>query len=86
MSGDMHGELATVWSIAATDPEVRCIVFTGGGDRAFSAGGNLETAAISSSTIMPPIPRLSVFIPRTYPSAIIRGSTSSGIDGGKVRQ
>ena len=43
MSGDMHGELATVWSVAATDPEVRCIVFTGGGERAFSAGGNLET-------------------------------------------
>lgn len=37
-----HAELATIWTEAARDPAVRVIVFTGGGDRAFSAGGDLN--------------------------------------------
>jgi enoyl-CoA hydratase len=43
MTAGMHHELTRIWADAGQDPAVRCIVFTGGGDRAFSAGGNLES-------------------------------------------
>lgn len=42
MTAIMHTELSQIWVEAGADPDVRCIVFTGGGDRAFSAGGNLQ--------------------------------------------
>lgn len=38
----MHRELTTVWSDLERDPAVRVIVVTGAGDRAFSAGGDLN--------------------------------------------
>ena len=38
----MHRELSTIWKVAQLDPDVRCIVVTGAGDKAFSAGADLE--------------------------------------------
>ncbi|WP_417721119.1 enoyl-CoA hydratase/isomerase family protein [Salipiger sp.] len=38
----MHWELTQVWQVAGEDPTVKVIVVTGAGDRAFSAGGDLE--------------------------------------------
>lgn len=38
----MLAEFATVWSDIATDAETRVAVFTGRGDRAFCAGGDLD--------------------------------------------
>jgi enoyl-CoA hydratase len=40
-NGRMHWELTRVWEVVNHDPEVRVIVVTGAGDRAFSAGGDL---------------------------------------------
>jgi enoyl-CoA hydratase len=37
----LHGELATIWRDLDRDPDVRAIVVTGAGDKAFSAGGDL---------------------------------------------
>ncbi|PEQ10747.1 hypothetical protein B2G71_20800 [Novosphingobium sp. PC22D] len=42
MTPQTHDELARIWSDAGADPDVRCIVFTGSGERAFSAGGDLN--------------------------------------------
>ena len=42
MTGDIHRELGQIWADAATDPNVRVIVITGAGDRAFCAGGDLS--------------------------------------------
>jgi enoyl-CoA hydratase len=42
MTATIHTELGKIWLEAGADPDVRCIVFTGGGDRAFSAGGDLN--------------------------------------------
>lgn len=42
MTAEMHEELTRIWTVAGQDPRVRVIVFTGAGDRAFSAGGNLN--------------------------------------------
>ncbi|MGL4262779.1 MAG: enoyl-CoA hydratase-related protein, partial [Afipia sp.] len=41
-NGRMHWELTKVWDLVNHDPEVRVIVVTGAGDRAFSAGGDLS--------------------------------------------
>jgi enoyl-CoA hydratase len=38
----MHWELTKVWDVVNHDPDVRAIVVTGAGDRAFSAGGDLS--------------------------------------------
>lgn len=35
-----HEELTRIWPLAGRDPRVRVVVFTGEGERAFSAGGN----------------------------------------------
>jgi enoyl-CoA hydratase len=37
----LHGELGDIWRDLDRDPEVRAIVVTGAGDKAFSAGGDL---------------------------------------------
>ena len=40
MTNEAHDELTRIWADAGSDPQVRVIVFTGGGERAFSAGGD----------------------------------------------
>jgi len=37
-----HWELVQVWDVLQNDPNVKVIVVTGAGDRAFSAGGDIE--------------------------------------------
>lgn len=37
----LHGELGEIWRDLDRDPDVRAIVITGAGDKAFSAGGDL---------------------------------------------
>lgn len=41
-SPEAHDELGRVWADASADPAVRVVVITGAGDRAFSAGGNIN--------------------------------------------
>lgn len=38
----LHWELTKIWTVVHDDPEVRVVVITGAGDKAFSAGGDLE--------------------------------------------
>ena len=38
----LHWELTQIWPVVHEDPAVRVIVITGAGDKAFSAGGDLE--------------------------------------------
>lgn len=42
MTSDAHRELGQIWADTATDSDVRVIVITGAGDRAFCAGGDLN--------------------------------------------
>lgn len=42
MTAQAHADLGQIWNVAANDPEVRVIVFTGAGERAFCAGGDLN--------------------------------------------
>ena len=41
MTAAAHDDLGRIWQAAGADPDVRVIVITGGGDRAFCAGGDL---------------------------------------------
>ncbi|MEI8305095.1 MAG: enoyl-CoA hydratase/isomerase family protein [Burkholderiales bacterium] len=41
----LHWELTRIWGVIDADPAVRVAVVTGAGDRAFSAGGDLEWIA-----------------------------------------
>jgi enoyl-CoA hydratase len=41
----LHWELTKVWGVISEDAEVRVVVVTGAGDRAFSAGGDLSWIA-----------------------------------------
>jgi len=41
----LHWELAKVWQVVHEDPQVKVIVITGAGDRAFSAGGDIDWVA-----------------------------------------
>lgn len=45
MTPAMHGELAFVFRVASRDPAVRAVVITASGDRAFSAGGDINRMA-----------------------------------------
>ncbi|MFP8877491.1 MAG: enoyl-CoA hydratase/isomerase family protein, partial [Myxococcota bacterium] len=36
----MHWSLSRIWDDIDADPDVKVVIFTGAGDRAFSAGGN----------------------------------------------
>ena len=42
MTSEAHDELGRIWAVAGSDPDVRVIVITGSGDRAFCAGGDLN--------------------------------------------
>jgi enoyl-CoA hydratase len=41
----LHWELSKVWAVVDEDPSVKVAVVTGAGDRAFSAGGDLDWVA-----------------------------------------
>src|SRR5262252_1045699 len=41
----LHWELTKIWPLIDDDPEVRVAVVTGAGERAFSAGGDLDWIA-----------------------------------------
>ena len=38
----LHWELVKVWGVVADDPKTKVAVVTGAGDKAFSAGGDLD--------------------------------------------
>lgn len=42
MTSEAHADLGRIWAVAGADPEVRVIVLTGAGERAFCAGGDLN--------------------------------------------
>lgn len=41
-NGRLHWELSKIWTVVDEDPAVKVAVITGAGERAFSAGGDLE--------------------------------------------
>src|SRR5438094_8554480 len=48
MNRAMLAELAALWDRLDQDAECRCVVLTGAGDKAFSAGGGISVAPMAS--------------------------------------
>ena len=46
----MHWELTQLWGVVQADPEVKAVVVTGAGERAFSAGGDLSVVEEMSNS------------------------------------
>ncbi len=47
----LHWELTKIWPLINEDPAVRVAVVTGAGDRAFSAGGDLDWVAQTAGNL-----------------------------------
>jgi E-phenylitaconyl-CoA hydratase len=45
MTGAMHSYMKSVWNDINNDPQVRCVIITGAGDRHFSTGADLNNVA-----------------------------------------
>ena len=56
LSSDLYQELDTALAEMNSDPEVRAIILTGSGDRAFSAGGDIHEMARLAKDPNPPPP------------------------------
>ncbi|WP_447982572.1 enoyl-CoA hydratase/isomerase family protein [Achromobacter kerstersii] len=46
----MHWELTQLWGVVNVDPDVKVVVVTGAGERAFSAGGDLSVVEAMSTS------------------------------------
>jgi enoyl-CoA hydratase len=42
MNGRLHWEVSKVWGVVHDDPQVRVVIITGAGSKAFSSGGDLD--------------------------------------------
>jgi len=67
---------------AEDDPEVRAVVLTGAGDRAFCAGMDLRAFASGGPIIDSSRPGLEVFTQRAYPKPVIAAVNGTALAGG----
>src|SRR4051794_15288580 len=83
LNRDLFRELGHAFVGAETDPEVRAIVLTGAGDKAFCAGMDLKAFAAGEPIGPDDGPGTTVFVERCYPKPIVAaGEGAAGARGG----
>lgn len=67
MNAEMFVRMAETWEAWAADPNVRCAVITGAGERAFSAGGDLGSLIPVLTRARPPQDQFEATLLETHP-------------------
>lgn len=74
--------IGEAFAAAELDPEVRAVVLTGAGDRAFCAGMDLRAFAAGGAIIDESRPGLEVFTQRVFPKPVIAAVNGAAVAGG----
>lgn len=74
--------IGAAFTAAELDPEVRAVVLTGAGDRAFCAGMDLRAFASGGAIIDESRPGLEVFTQRVFPKPVIAAVNGAAVAGG----
>ena len=82
LNRDLFRELGHAFVGAETDPEVRAIVLTGAGDKAFCAGMDLKAFAAGEPIGPGDGPGTTVFVERCYPKPIVAAVNGAAVAGG----
>jgi enoyl-CoA hydratase/carnithine racemase len=82
LDGPTMREVGTAFTEAEHDPEVRAVILTAVGDRAFCAGMDLRAFAESGTPDSGDGPGLGVFMGRTYPKPLIAAVNGPAVAGG----
>jgi len=82
LNRDLFREIGQAFVGAETDPEVRAIVLTGAGDKAFCAGMDLKAFAAGEPIGAGDGPGTTVFVERCYPKPIVAAVNGAAVAGG----
>jgi enoyl-CoA hydratase len=82
LNRDLFRELGNAFVTAETDPDVRAIVLTGAGDKAFCAGMDLKAFAAGEPIGSGDGPGTAVFVERCYPKPIVAAVNGAAVAGG----
>ena len=82
LNRDLFRAIGQAFVGAETDPEVRAIVLTGAGDKAFCAGMDLKAFAAGEPIGPGDGPGTTVFVERCYPKPIVAAVNGAAVAGG----
>ena len=82
LNRDLFRAIGQAFVGAETDPEVRAIVLTGAGDKAFCAGMDLKAFAAGEPIGPGDGPGTTVFVERCYPKPIVAAVNGAAFAGG----
>ena len=82
LNRDLYREIGRAFVDAETNPDVRAVVLTGAGDKAFCAGMDLKAFAAGDPIGPDDGPGTTVFVERCYPKPIIAAVNGAAVAGG----
>jgi enoyl-CoA hydratase len=82
LNRDLYRAIGEAFVQAETDPDVRVVVLTGAGDKAFCAGMDLKAFAAGDPIGAGDGPGTTVFVERCYPKPIVAAVNGAAVAGG----